>query len=281
VAALALYFLGPLEIRSDRRQLPNPPTQKSQSLLAYLVCHRSQPQPRDRLAGLFFGEKAERKARRCLSTALWHIRRCLPDESALLNDSHSVQFDPRYNLWLDLDEFDALAQRVDPASLQSAVSLYRGDFLDGFYDDWIISERYRLEALYLEALARLMVLYEAGRDYPAALACALRLLGYDGLREDAHRLAMRSFCRLGQRKAALDQYMRCRQTLLDELDTQPGDETTQLYQAILEGRFEAGLTPEISSIAARPSMPAGRSPLDVTAPVRLIGREQEVAFLED
>ena len=56
MTTLELYFLGPLEIRSDGRQLPNPPTLKSQSLLAYLVCHRSQPQPRDRLAGLFFGE---------------------------------------------------------------------------------------------------------------------------------------------------------------------------------------------------------------------------------
>ena len=46
--SLRLYFLGPLEIRCGERQLPKPATLKSQSLLAYLVLHRDQPQPRDR-----------------------------------------------------------------------------------------------------------------------------------------------------------------------------------------------------------------------------------------
>lgn len=281
MTTLELYFLGPLEIRSAGHPLPNPPTLKSQSLLAYLVCHRSQPQPRDRLAGLFYGERPERKARRCLSTALWHIHRCLPDETVLLNDSHSVQFDPHNSLWLDQDEFEAHASRTDAAALQTAVALYRGDFLDGFYDDWILSERYRLEALFLEALARLMVIYEASRDYQAALATALRLLGRDSLREDAHRMAMRAYCRMGQRKASLEHYLRCRQTLLEELDTQPMGETSELYQAILEGRFEIGPSPVTSQITLPAASPAGRSPLDVTASNPLVGREQELAFLED
>ena len=281
MTTLQLYFLGSLEIRSDGRQLPNPPTLKSQSLLAYLVCHRSQPQPRERLAGLFFGERPERKARRCLSTALWHIRRCLPDDAVLLNDAQNVQFDPQNDFWLDLNEFEALVSRADPAGLQAAVALYRGDFLDGFYDDWIISERYRLEALFLETLARLMALYEAGGDYQAALGTALRLISRDGLHEDAHRLAMRAYCHLGQRKAALEQYLRCRQILLEELDTQPMEETTQLYQAILDGRYEIGPSPEASQATAHPPGPTGRNPLDVTAPVRLVGREREMTFLED
>lgn len=72
MAVLQFYFLGPLDIRSGDRQLPRPPTLKSQSLLAYLVVHRNQPQPRERLTGLFWGERPEDKARRSLSTALWH-----------------------------------------------------------------------------------------------------------------------------------------------------------------------------------------------------------------
>jgi DNA-binding SARP family transcriptional activator/predicted ATPase len=281
VTSLELFFLGTLEIRSEGNQLPNPPTLKSQSLLAYLVCHRSQPQPRDRLVGLFYGERPERKAHRCLSTALWHIRRCLPDESALLSDSQTVQFDPQRKFWLDLEAFESYASRSDTTGLQTAAALYRGDFLDGFYDDWIISERYRLEALFIEVLARLIVLHETGKDYQAALATALRLLSRDSLREDAHRIVMRAYCCLGQRKAALDQYDRCCRTLLDELDTPPMGETTELYKAILEGRFEVGLSPKTSQKSPLLVLPAGRNPLDVTASIRLVGREQEMVFLEN
>jgi oligopeptide transport system substrate-binding protein len=228
---------------------------------------------------MLWGERPERKARHSLATALWHIRRCLPSDRLILSDSHTAQFNPQSVVWLDVEEFEAEASRDDMASLQSAVTLYRGDFLDGFYDDWVISERYRLEGLFLDALARLMVGREARGEHQAALKTALRLLGRDPLREDAHRLAMRAYCRLGQRNVALEQYHRCREIVLEELGAEPMVETTQLHRAIVEGRFEVGSRPEILPVEMPATGPAGRSPLDVVAPVRLVGRERELAFL--
>jgi len=98
VSTLQLHFLGTLDIRYDDQQLPKPPTLKSQSLLAYLILHRQRPQPRDRLVGLFWGDRPERRARSSLSTALWHIRRCLTHEELILSDPHTVQFDPQSDL---------------------------------------------------------------------------------------------------------------------------------------------------------------------------------------
>ena len=216
---LRLYFLGTLDIRYDDQPLPKPATLKSQSLLAYLILHRYQPQPRDRLVGLFWGDRPERKARRSLATALWHIRRCLPEDYILS--------DPQADLWLDVDEFESRVSHDDVAGLQSAVALYRGHFLDGFYDDWIINERYRLETLFSEALARLMAGQETRGEHDAALSTALRLLDHDPLREDAHRLAMCAYCRLGQRNAALEQYRRCREVVQEELGAEPMVETTK------------------------------------------------------
>lgn len=216
-ATLRLCLLGLLDIRCDGQSLPKPATLKSQSLLAYLVLHRSQPQPRDWLAALFQGDRPERKARRSLATGLWHIRRCLPGEGYVLSDPHTVHFDPRADLWLDVEAFESQVSHDDLASLQSAVALYRGDFLDGFYDGWIINGRYRLETLFSEALARLMVGQEARGEHDATLATALRLLHHDSLREDAHRVAMRACCQLGRRNAALGQYYRSQEIVLEAL----------------------------------------------------------------
>jgi DNA-binding SARP family transcriptional activator len=91
VNTLQFRFLGPLEVCFGDRRLSKPATLKSQSLLAYLVLHRAQPQPRERLAGMFWGERPERKARASLSTALWHIRHVLPDEDLILSNLHTVQ----------------------------------------------------------------------------------------------------------------------------------------------------------------------------------------------
>ncbi len=280
---LRSYFLGTLDIRYDGQQLPKPATLKSQSLLAYLVLHRDRPQSRDRLVGLFWGDRPERKARGSLSTALWHIRRCLP-EDCILSDPQTVQFNPQTDLWLDVDEFESFVSQDEIALLRSAVALYRGDFLDGFYHEWVIDERYRFETLFMEALARLMAGLDARGEYDAALATALKLLERDPLREDAHRLAMRAYCRLGQRNAALEQYHRCCEIVQEELGARPMIETTELYEEIMDGSFPVGRVPEglPPAEAVVPVVPAaGRDPMDLLPPSRLVGREEELAFLED
>jgi ABC-type oligopeptide transport system substrate-binding subunit/DNA-binding SARP family transcriptional activator len=283
MATLQVRFFGGLDVRCDGQPLPKPPTLKSQSLLAYLIHHRQQPQTRHRLAGLFWGDGPEVKARHSLATAVWHIRRCLPLAGYILSDSYTVQFDPGADLWLDVEEFEAGVAGHDLTGLESATSLYRGDFLDGFYDDWIMNERYRLQTMFCNALARLMRGLEVGGQIQEALTAALRLLHHDPVREDAHRLAMRAYCGLGQRSAALEQYRRCVKIVQDEFDTAPMAETTELYCAMLEGRFSIA-----SRVGARPPAgaegllprPVGRNPLDAVAAGRLVGRALELELLE-
>jgi ABC-type oligopeptide transport system substrate-binding subunit/DNA-binding SARP family transcriptional activator len=284
VITLRFRFLGPLDIHSGDRQLPKPATLKSQSLLAYLVLHRDQPQPRERLAGMLWGERSERRARGSLSTALWHIRRCLPQDDLILSDPHTVQFSPSADVWLDVEAFRGQASCEDVNSLQAAVALYRGPLLDGFYDDWIVNERYRLETLFADALVRLVMGHEEQENDEAALAAARRLLQHDPLREGAHRAAMRAYCRLGRRNAALEQYQRCREIVQEELGTEPMVETTELWQAILERRFEVGSArqgapAELSAV--EPSGPRARSPLDAVAASPFVGREEALGFLDE
>jgi ABC-type oligopeptide transport system substrate-binding subunit/DNA-binding SARP family transcriptional activator len=280
---LRICTLGGFELWYGQSPLPLPATLKSQSLLAYLIAHRERPQPRDRLVDLFWGDRPERKARASLSTAVWHMRRCLPEDELILSDSHMLQFDPQAELWLDAEAFESLAAQGDMTDLQAAVDLYRGDFLEGFYDDWIINERYRLQATFLQALARLMTTQEARGEHEAALVTALRLLEQDPLREDAQRLAMRAYCRLGQRNAALEQYRRFQQVIREELGAQPMSETSELHQAILEGRFAVGHPPEMLPVPIRviKPRPAGRDPLDALATSPWVGRQQEMALLDD
>jgi DNA-binding SARP family transcriptional activator len=280
--ALQIRFLGPFVIRYADRVLPKPATLKSQTLLTYLIFHRNAPQRREYLSSLFWGDWPEDKARRSLSTALWHIRRCLPDEGLILGDSETVQFDPTSNLWLDVDEFLSLVAKDDIDNIQHAIELYRGEFLSGFYDDWVVDERYRLETLYCDALARLMVAYEAQVVYQSALHTALKLLAHDSLREDAHRLVMRAYSRLGQRNAALIQYQRCRDEIERGLGTEPMPETRDLYRALLNGQFEAASPILVPIQAPAESLASsGQNPLDPVYLGRMIGREKELAFLEN
>jgi ABC-type transport system substrate-binding protein/DNA-binding SARP family transcriptional activator len=263
--------------------LPRPATLKSQSLLAYLLLHRQRPQSRDHLCNLFWGDRSELKARGSISTALWHIRRCLP-EDIILRDGETLQYNPGAEVWLDVEEFKSHISASDIVSLASGVELYRGELLAGFYDDWIVDERYHLESLYCAALERLMSAHEAEKKFNEALVAARRLLHSDPLKEAAHRLIMRAHHQLGQRNAALLQYQTCRELIRSQLGVEPMEETNELYQAILHERPAMPL-PSALPLSEPPPLTSirrpGYNPLGVTAFGRIMGRKAELDLLNN
>ncbi|MCC6190233.1 MAG: AAA family ATPase [Anaerolineales bacterium] len=264
--------------RPEARALPKPPTAKSQSLLAYLLLYRNRAPTRDRLIGMFWPDRPEPRARRSLSTALWHLRRCLPSAAAIESDSQVVGLAPDTPVWVDVEALEALAARPKLEALETARSLYRGEFLEGLSDDWIVNERYRVQELYVQILTLLMTLYaEYGRSGDA-LQTAQQILCENPLREDAHRSAMLAYARLGRRISALQQFETCRQALQADLATGPAAETLALRQAILEGQIEP--TPAAEHGVATPLPPARRDPLDSAALRMLAGRTQELSTLE-
>lgn len=276
--ALRLYCFGRFELTFQDTPLPRPATVNSQSLLAYLACNRSQPITRDKLINLFWGERPENRARRSLSTALWHIRRCLPEETFIRADNQVVQFTG--DIWLDVDAFNAHVEAADLSSLEMAVSLYIGDFLDGFYNDWVINERYHLNSRYLEALRLLIEEYEKANRHQQALDTALFLLEQDPLQESVSRAAMRSYFRLGRRHSALEHYQRFREIIRQELDIEPMPETVSLAEDIGSGRFS---TESIPSISVEPiqsaKIPTAHRAESLSLP--FLGRSQEMERLNE
>jgi DNA-binding SARP family transcriptional activator len=274
-----------LEHQSDqplhRVALTLSPTVKSQSLLAFLIFQREQTHSRERLMNMFWGDFSSRRARRSLSTALWHIRRCFPNHDPIQGNSQSVQFAFNGDINLDVDEFEKRINRGVLLDLQDAIILYKGDFLDGFYDDWVINERYRLQSLFIKALAKLMTLHERAGDHNDALYTAQELLKFDSLREDAHRLLMRTYCAMGQRNTALEQYRSCQKVLKDDLGVDPTPETSSLFQDIQSGNYEIGQNAPIVAIPTNRAIPTARSPLDIATPQVLVGREKELSLLDD
>src|SRR5689334_12650128 len=117
------------------------PTRKVESLLAYLVLHR-EVHNRERIASLFWGDSPDELARRSLRTALSSLRKELGDD--LINgDRETIQLHPEFPLWVDVEQMEKGAKQVLSGDSQMAVdpSLYQGDLLKDFYDEWILEER--------------------------------------------------------------------------------------------------------------------------------------------
>src|SRR5215212_11434025 len=140
-----------MALRVGERQLPPLDSARAESLLAYLLLHRDAPQPRQHLAFLLWPDSAEPQARTNLRHLLHTLRHALPDPDRLLEVTpRTLRWRPDAPLWLDVSAFEAAVTSgmrttdEELAALRVAASLYRGDLLEGSYDEWVLTERERL-----------------------------------------------------------------------------------------------------------------------------------------
>src|SRR5207247_8468334 len=77
MSVLRVFLFGSVRVVHD--DAPSIPklTRRVQALLAYLLLQHCRTDTRDTLANLFWGEYSQDRARSCLNTALWRLRRAL------------------------------------------------------------------------------------------------------------------------------------------------------------------------------------------------------------
>ena len=269
MSILKIYLLGGLQITRADKPITDFISNKAPALLVYLAV-TCRAHTRDKLASLLWGEMMDADAKNNLRQALTNLRKVADGCLTITRDSTEFSGD----CFLDSAKFEseikaASSLAPEPASviLTNSLSLYRGDFLEGFFvrdapafEDWMLTERARLRELALQALHTLTHFHISRGNFTEAKTYASRLLTFDPWREEAHRQLMLLQARTGQFSAALSQYETCKKILDKELGVQPSLETTALYERIRSARQ-----------SARHNLPASST--------ELIGREKELAHL--
>ena len=237
---LEISLLGGFELALPNGSTPGRLGPKPQGLLAVLAMSRGQAVARCRLAGLLWGERDEDLARHSLSQALTTVRAALgPTASDIVVADHEGLRLAKDRLELDVDDFETAVRVGRRDTLEEGFRLYRGAFLEGLeirepgFEEWLLSERYRLGELAADAFARLVDLQAAAGDSEAAIETARRLVALTPLDEAAHARLIRLYGAQGRRGLAEALYARCSDLLRRELDELPGDE---LRAALAEAR---------------------------------------------
>ena len=267
MAGLEIRLLGGFELAREGQTLDQLPLRAARSLFAYLVLNRERPHTRDLLAGTFWPEFDDSRARRRLSQAMWQIRTTIGEdgERYLVGGPDTVRFNPDAAFRLDVDEFE---RALDGDDIARAVEIYRGDLLAGFYDDWLFIDQDRLRSRFLGALERLTDTEFARGDLEGALVHARRLAAENEFDEEAHRRVMRIAVLLGRHSEAILQFEECRRILSVELGSRPSSDTIALYEATLADRDSGG----------RALPPSEDTPLfEDAARAPFVGREAERA----
>lgn len=249
MGTLSVRLFGKLTVHHEGHLVEGLEAHRVQELFSYLLLHRERIHPREALAGLLWGDTPATQQKKYLRQAIWHLQTALeahrrPDHTpVVLVEPEWVRLNPRADLQLDQADFEHAFERVRDVpgdqldgpslvALRAAAELYRGDLLEGWYQDWCLFERERLQNIHLVMLDKLIEACEAHREYEAGLAYGSRILRSDRARERTHRSMMRSYFLAGDRTAALRQYAHCVAVLREELDVEPDRRTQVLYEQI-------------------------------------------------
>jgi DNA-binding SARP family transcriptional activator len=271
--ALSVHLFGNFRVGYEGRVINGFDSRKVQELFCYLLLHRNAPRHRETLATLLWCDNPTAQSKKYLRQALWQLQSMLHTQSAsgsdrlLIAETDWVQINPTIEFWLDVAVFEEAfelnqGKELDARSAQvlhDAVSLYKGDLLEGCYQDWCLYERERFQNMYLAMLDRLMVYCEANKEYEAGLAYGASILRCDRARERTHRQIMRLHYFANDRTAALRQYERCIAALREELGVRPTRRTQALYEQIRDDQLD--VAPQTS-----PTEDANSQPLNALLP---------------
>lgn len=278
MALLEMKLLGELIIVQDGAPLPEVKSQKGKALLCYLAVSRKEA-TRPFLAALLWPDMPESRALMNLRKTLQRLQ---PLKPHLVISREMIAFNNEADSWADVAEFErgtAAPQHIP--RLQEAITLYQGDFLNGFglpdaplFEEWMLAQRARLRGIALGALQRLVAHFQEDEAYDTAAAFARQLLTIEPWHEETHRQLMRLLALSGQRSVALAQYETCRQMLADELGVAPAAATVQLYERIRAGEFD-------NRSAEREGKGDGLPPHNLPPQLTpFVGREAELAQLQ-
>lgn len=240
---------GPVTGRaSQRRRL---------ATLALLAMSRRHSMSREKLLAALWPESDAERGRHLLSDTVYVINRALGGEviSGVADELrlHAAR------LTCDARQFE---EAVERGSLDEAIRLYAGPFLDGFFVDgseeferWTTAERERLQALFERALEQLAAARSASGDERRAVECWRRLAAEDPYNSRVACHLARALERAGDRAGALQHAQAHVTALKRELGVAPPEELAALLHSLRPDRPETSVTTRDATAPAAPCGP--------------------------
>jgi DNA-binding SARP family transcriptional activator len=218
--------------------------------LFFLLLERGRPVQKEQMIEILWPNAVSDQIDTTVRTAIYYLRKvigksCIVYRSGLYSLDMAAGYGTQ--VWYDVSLFEEHYQRARKAleeqddevareAFTGMVGLYRGPFLQSFYNDWCIPRRDYLQRAYMDARQQLAVLAERREEWEESLKHWQQLLLLDSCSEEAHYGVMNCYMRMGRRKLALQQYQLCCRYLQEELSITPGPVIQRLYQDLLRTR---------------------------------------------
>ena len=132
---------------------------------------------------------------------------------ALMHDGAYYRINPDVPFYFDAVEFveslmvGRYGEPADPFEVwQRIANLYRGPFLQGHNEQWILERREAFQGAYIEALENTAAFWDQDGKHELALHTLTRAIDTDYSNESIHQKLLQLYVRLGRRAEAVTHY---------------------------------------------------------------------------
>lgn len=253
ITDLTVNVLGHAEIYRDASKPFAPDawtTRRARDIFCYIATRKHRRVPKDVLIEAFWGDEEFEAIEKNFHPTISHIRKALNSRQAFKQNfivfrDGAYQLNPEFSYRIDTEEFVNFIVAAETAkrdkepkvlrdSLESAYALYRGDFMDGLYDDWAEEQRHFYREQFSRVLNALAKLSVEEKRWTDALNYANQILLIDPYREDLHRLVMKVLAAQSKPAAVKKHFETMQEVLKQELGIEPAAETRRLFKELVK-----------------------------------------------
>jgi len=247
---IQINMLGSPRIIYNEKDITDKLSYKSAGILYYVSANDYSS--REKIAYTFWEGSSEDAAKYNLRYNLWSMNKIFKssnkDEEAILEwNKNNLFLNNSYNVDIDIKKYgqELESDDLDLKSLIKLKSLYKGEFLEGFYlkdsfsfNDWLFFEREKYQKKHVQVLENLLEIYKKEKNYDKSISILQEMLNLNSLDEGLYVELVKIYLEKGDRANALKIYNKCVHVLRQELNISPKKSTQKLLKIIKNKNYQ-------------------------------------------
>ena len=263
---IRMYTFGRLEFVLRGEPIPETKwtRKKSKLILAYLLAEPNRVLTKDKIVDEFLQDTPPEKADAVYHNTLSNMRAALKVEygfqikpgkksgknkasndwnpNLLLYESKTLRWNTDFYYWSDCAEFEKLYNSAMSSGVTTnqkinyciqAAELYKGDFLQGYYESWCEEMRQNYSNMFIKLCVELIKNFKEKNSFSEVIKYAEKILKIDKLNDDAYIEMIETYTRLGETNMAKEKFSLMLKVYDEELGEKPDKSVLDTINKIL------------------------------------------------
>lgn len=218
---------------------------KGKSVLAYMMINPKAKYNKDKLIDMFFPDVKPVSMEDNWKQAIFNIRSAFKNKylNFLILEGKMLYLNPDCYFKSDAEEFNkycniarsaesAVEQKIQ--ACKDAIKLYKGEFIEGNYEQWCEDLRLDFHNKYISISELLLDLLSKDKNHEEILYYSEKLLKHDKLNEKAYLYSVEAYVKLEKRKSAKESYSKMLKIYNEELAEAPDIKILNKIKNMLE-----------------------------------------------